>query len=72
MMIHPVADLADLNHLTRTVLENAAMAADVAEVLGQTRKIVGSFGASCIERLPTEPAIVEQAKRFTTLRLSVH
>ncbi|MEA2632921.1 MAG: hypothetical protein QOE66_3140, partial [Chloroflexota bacterium] len=44
--------------------------ADVAEVLRRTRNIVGFFGASSIERLPTEPAIVEQVRRFAALRLS--
>ena len=31
--------------------------------------IAGFFGASSIERLPTEPAIVGQVKAFTGLRL---
>jgi predicted TIM-barrel enzyme len=44
--------------------------ADAAEVLRGTRHVVGFFGASSIERLPTEPAIIEQVKRFTALRLS--
>jgi predicted TIM-barrel enzyme len=43
---------------------------DVAEVLRRTRNVVGFFGASSIERLPTEPAIVEQVKRFAAPRLS--
>ena len=43
--------------------------ADAAEVLTKTRGVVGFFGASSIERLPTEPAIVGQARRFTELRL---
>jgi predicted TIM-barrel enzyme len=42
---------------------------DVAEVLRRTRNIVGFFGASSIERLPTEPAIIEQVRRFAALRL---
>ncbi len=44
--------------------------ADVAEVFRSTRHIAGFFGASSIERLPTEPAIIEQVRRFTELRLS--
>jgi predicted TIM-barrel enzyme len=44
--------------------------ADAAEVLRKTRHVVGFFGASSIERLPTEPAIIEQVKRFTELRLA--
>ena len=42
--------------------------ADVAEVFRQTRGIVGFFGASSIERLPTEPAIIEQVRAFAALR----
>lgn len=44
--------------------------ADAAEVLDRTRGVVGFFGASSIERLPTEPAIVSQVKAFTELRLT--
>lgn len=40
---------------------------DVAEVFRLTRGIVGFFGASSIERLPTEPAIVAQVRAFTAL-----
>jgi predicted TIM-barrel enzyme len=43
--------------------------ADVAEVFRRTRGIAGFFGASSIERLPTEPAIVGQVRAFTELRL---
>ena len=41
---------------------------DVAEVFRLTRGIVGFFGASSIERLPTEPAIVDQVRAFSGLR----
>jgi len=44
--------------------------ADVAEIYRQTRGIVGFFGASSIERLPTEPAIVAQVRSFAALRPS--
>jgi predicted TIM-barrel enzyme len=44
---------------------------DVAEVLGKTRHVVGFFGASSIERLPTEPAIIDQVRRFTALKVPV-
>jgi predicted TIM-barrel enzyme len=44
--------------------------ADVAEVLRRTRGIAGFFGASSIERLPTEPAIVAQVRAFAGLRLA--
>ena len=43
---------------------------DVATIFRKTRRIAGFFGASSIERLPTEPAIVAQVKQFTALRLS--
>lgn len=44
--------------------------ADVAEIFRKTRGIVGFFGASSIERLPTEPAIVAQVRDFLSLRIS--
>jgi predicted TIM-barrel enzyme len=41
---------------------------DVAVIFRNTRGITGFFGASSIERLPTEPAIIEQVRAFTTLQ----
>jgi predicted TIM-barrel enzyme len=43
---------------------------DAAFVLANTKGVVGFFGASSIERLPTEVAITEQARRFKGLKLS--
>lgn len=43
---------------------------DVAFVFQNTRGIAGFFGASSIERLPTEPAIVAQVEKFTGLGLT--
>jgi predicted TIM-barrel enzyme len=43
---------------------------DVEYVLGRTKGIAGFFGASSIERLPTEIAITEQVKRFKRLSKS--
>jgi predicted TIM-barrel enzyme len=43
---------------------------DVAEIYRRTRGIVGFFGASSIERLPTEPAIVAQVRSFASIRPS--
>ena len=40
---------------------------DVAFVLGRTRGVVGFYGASSIERLPTEQAITECTQRFKSL-----
>ncbi len=42
---------------------------DAAYVLARTRGVVGFFGASSMERLPTEVAITENTKRFKRLRL---
>ena len=41
---------------------------DAAYVLGRTRGVAGFFGASSMERLPTERAIKEQTERFTRIR----
>ncbi len=43
---------------------------DVNYVLENSRGIVGFFGASSVERLPTETAITEQVKSFKGLHLS--
>jgi predicted TIM-barrel enzyme len=40
---------------------------DAAYVLANTKGVVGFFGASSIERLPTEVAITECARRFKSL-----
>jgi predicted TIM-barrel enzyme len=42
---------------------------DVAYVLEHTRGVVGFFGASSVERLPTEVAITDCVKRFKCLPL---
>jgi predicted TIM-barrel enzyme len=41
---------------------------DAAYVLARTEGVVGFFGASSMERLPTEVAITENTKRFKQLR----
>ena len=43
---------------------------DAEYILKRTRGIVGFYGASSMERLPTEVAITENARRFKKLRLS--
>jgi predicted TIM-barrel enzyme len=43
---------------------------DAAYIFAKTIGIAGFFGASSIERLPTEPAIVNQVKAFTGLKLN--
>jgi predicted TIM-barrel enzyme len=45
---------------------------DVAEIFRMTRGIAGFFGASSVERLPTEPAIVAQVQAFTALKPPVN
>ncbi|GAA0914879.1 phosphoenolpyruvate hydrolase family protein [Virgisporangium aurantiacum] len=42
--------------------------ADAAYVLANTTGVVGFFGASSMERLPTERAIAEQARQFKSIR----
>ncbi len=41
---------------------------DAAYILRHTRGVVGFFGASSIERLPTETAITDCVRRFKTIR----
>jgi predicted TIM-barrel enzyme len=43
---------------------------DAAYVLERTNGVAGFFGASSLERLPTERAIAEQARRFKSLGLA--
>jgi len=43
--------------------------ADVAYALAKTRGVVGFFGASSMERLPTETAIQERVESFKTISL---
>jgi len=40
---------------------------DAAYVLGRTRGVVGFFGASSMERLPTEVALTETVRRFKAI-----
>jgi len=42
---------------------------EAQHVLERTRGVAGFFGASSIERLATEPAIEEQARKFKAIRL---
>jgi predicted TIM-barrel enzyme len=41
---------------------------DAAHVLARTEGVVGFFGASSVERLPTERAIVDQVRAFKSLK----
>lgn len=43
---------------------------DAAQVLADTTGVVGFFGASSMERLPTERAIAQQARAFKSIPLS--
>jgi predicted TIM-barrel enzyme len=42
---------------------------DVQYILSRTKGVCGFFGASSIERLPTERAITEQVRSFKNLNL---
>jgi len=42
---------------------------DAAYVLARTTGIAGFYGASSMERLPTERAIADNVRRFTALTL---
>ena len=42
---------------------------DAAYVLQQTDGVAGFFGASSLERLPTERAIIEQTRRFKAIAI---
>jgi predicted TIM-barrel enzyme len=43
---------------------------DAAYILANTTGVVGFFGASSMERLPTERAIADQARQFKSIPLS--
>ncbi|WP_414429667.1 phosphoenolpyruvate hydrolase family protein [Anaerosalibacter bizertensis] len=45
-----------------------AMPEDAAYVLERTEGVVGFFGASSIERIPTELAIKEQVESFKNIK----
>jgi predicted TIM-barrel enzyme len=45
-----------------------ASPADAQYILDHTTGIVGFYGASSMERLPVEPAIIEQTRAFTQLK----
>jgi len=43
---------------------------DAAYILAHTKGVAGFYGASSMERLPTERAISEQVSRFKEIKLS--
>jgi len=45
---------------------------DATYILEHTQGIIGFFGASSMERLPTEVAITENARRFKNIRFASH
>jgi predicted TIM-barrel enzyme len=49
-----------------------SMPADVALVLEHCPDVSGFFGATSMERLPTEVAITQQVREFTSLQLKTH
>jgi predicted TIM-barrel enzyme len=42
---------------------------DAQYIFDHTQGVVGFYGASSIERLPVEPAITNQVRQFTELRI---
>ncbi|MDR7033609.1 phosphoenolpyruvate hydrolase family protein [Mesorhizobium sp. BE184] len=46
-----------------------ATAEDAAKVLSRTKGVAGFFGASSMERLPTETAMTENMRRFKNIRI---
>ena len=46
-----------------------ATAEDAAKVLSRTRGVAGFFGASSMERLPTETAMTENIRKFKNIRI---
>lgn len=44
---------------------------DAAYVLARTRGVAGFFGASSVERLPTEVAITDQVRRFKSIAIGL-
>jgi predicted TIM-barrel enzyme len=42
---------------------------DAAYILGKCRGVDGFYGASSMERLPTEKALTEEVRRFAAMRL---
>jgi predicted TIM-barrel enzyme len=43
---------------------------DAAYILGECREIHGFYGASSMERLPTERALTEQARKFKSIDIT--
>jgi predicted TIM-barrel enzyme len=74
--VEAVQEIADAAHAAREdvlVLCHGGPIAepdDAAYVLERTNGLAGFFGASSLERLPTERAIAEQARRFKSIGLA--
>ena len=45
---------------------------DARYVMSRTRGVAGFFGASSMERLPTEVAITDQVRRFKDIKINTH
>ncbi|MCF7932944.1 MAG: phosphoenolpyruvate hydrolase family protein [Acholeplasmataceae bacterium] len=67
--IHDAAKAVNPNILVIVHGGPIAEPADAKYIMEQTKGIVGFFGASSIERLPTEVAIRDQVKQFKTLKI---
>ncbi len=67
--IHDAAKAVNPNILVIVHGGPIAEPADAKYIMEKTKGIVGFFGASSIERLPTEVAIRDQVKQFKTLKI---
>ena len=47
------------------------MPEDAAYVLERTKGVVGFFGASSVERIPTEMAIKKQVEMFKNIKVNI-
>lgn len=65
--VHDAAKAANADILVLCHGGPIAEPEDAAYVLGRTRGVAGFFGASSMERLPTEVAITENMRRFKAL-----
>jgi predicted TIM-barrel enzyme len=65
--MHDAATEVDPNILVLCHGGPIAEPEDAAYVLGRTHGVVGFFGASSMERLPTEVALTETVRRFKAI-----
>jgi predicted TIM-barrel enzyme len=69
--IHDVAAAVNPNIVVLCHGGPIAEPEDAAYVLARTRDVAGFFGASSVERLPTEIAITEQVRQFKSIEIGL-